>query len=165
MSTFSIIMYAATALIAIFMVRWKRSNSAYRTLLSRPARDILHLYRSLPVDSRVTGEWELKQTLYALDVTNGGRSKVKAHFMDSSWAESHYSFSRQHYGCNGYRCKMGGYLEIKEELTHIKTAIAEREQKIKEITVAKMMPDVTGITERLRQERYLIQTVTKEISE
>lgn len=144
---------------------WKREHSVNRALLSRPARDTIREYHSLPVDSRVMGEWELRQALHALDVTHGGRSAVNKHFRTYSYDGSNYSFKQHHARCYSiHSCNLRGYLDIVGGIRDIKKSLAEREQAMKTSAVAGSLENVEHIAKRLREENSLITQITKELA-
>src|SRR6478735_7285473 len=138
--------------------------------LSRPARDTLRLYRSLPADNRVVSEWEIKSSLAALDTkANNNHKQIEKHFSRMGWETSKYTFPQPTDKCSHLErkysgsCFYHGYTDMYREMKLVQQSLSEREREIALNRVSSALNDVSAITARFRQERELIDDVTKEI--
>lgn len=134
-------------------------------LLSRPARDIIRFYRALPVDNRVGSLAELYRTLHSLDIYNGGCWKVNEHFLKNNYSGASWDFGKDHW-CDSRRCgRFSEYDALIREIHAIHESIAQRNEAIRQSSTEHAIETAKSITERLRDERRLMDEVTKEISQ
>lgn len=127
-----------------------------RSELSWPAQQILKKYHALPEANRPYTN--VVPMLKALDVKNGGKKKIDAHFRHSGPDYSYWGW------CNCYNCNFGEYKPMVKALNEINEALAEQQRKIEIAGVAGGLEEATRFMEELRREKKIITETTKELT-
>lgn len=138
--------------------RRKYSLSRSKVLpLSWPSRQILALHNTIPSENLPYGN--IYNMLLALDAKHAGWA-ITEHFSRRSYDGRVYNMNR----CPSTRCEFVEYHFLYNELTSIQEALAEQAHKLKIAGLAGTLTEVEEFTQRLREERDLINSVTKQLT-
>lgn len=127
--------------------------------LSWPAQQILNKYNSLPVENRPYDN--IVDLLSALDVKHG-RKEADGHFKDYGYYTWNCDCWRYRYGDN--KCKYQEYKDILDLVQEIADALAEQKHALAVAQVQHHLEDIKTLTERLRGEKEIVTSVTKELT-
>lgn len=124
--------------------------------LSWPSKQILNYYNQLPKENRPLPD--IVPMLRALDIKNDG---VNNHFTHHD-----YDSSRKSWDCCYDRqfCMGKEYHKLRENIHSIQASIKDQQLALKMKGVEGDLENVQMLTERLREEREIIDSVTKELT-
>lgn len=128
--------------------------------MSAASKQIYNAYNKLPAESRTYGD--IANVLRALDVKHGV-AKVNTHFQDDYSTRFNWSHSCNRYSYDKRRCPMSEYTQINESISDIVKARAEQKHAMQVAAIAGDLNEVEQVIARLREERNLLMSVTKEL--
>lgn len=133
--------------------------------LSWPAQQIVEDYAKVPAANRPYAN--IEYLLSALDIKHGRRA-VNNHFAERCYGRggsgTYLKFSWK-CGCYQHRpCTFPEYKDLYKGIILIQESLAKQAHAMKISGVADGLTAVEDLTERLRQENELINTVTKELT-
>lgn len=175
------IIFAVLLLIAVITGGFKvRSELGYRQTyglpssegkeLSYPARWLLEQYYELPEANRPYGD--MKRIVRALDVKHGVDT-MNSHFAGYKYVSGRQrpDWSNGWTGSNCYehnntnpRCKGKDYLELRNAMNDISEALGEQEYALALAGVQDGIGEAKSLMEKFREEKELINKVTKELT-
>lgn len=170
-----IFLYAIMCVVILCLagVRVKRELNSRKTYnlslaesknMSWPAKEILQGYHQLPVASRPIPN--ISSVVSALDVKHGGAASVNEHFTvrnrnyDGTYNTS-YSWNHSCYS----RCDMSKYREIFSEISSVSEAVKQQEYAQQVASVSGGLEASQDLIARLREEREIVKSVTKALSQ
>lgn len=132
--------------------------------LSWPAKQLLTEFNALPKANRPYTN--MHRVVTALDVKHGV-SEANSHFGERRHYYDGASGVRHHW--NAHRCYYRGckfieYQELHDGMVEIREALEAQAHALKMASVSGMLDEVKELTQRMREESNLIETVTKEIT-
>lgn len=134
------------------VVHHRESKETSYHIFSDPARAIIRRYDELPAEHKL--DINIKAVLRAMDIKHGV-SLVNEHF------------NSRYYQLDWHSCEHKGFKEYRDmarEIEYIQYALAERERQLAISEVQHDLDQIKVVTAALRQERQLIQQVTKELT-
>lgn len=130
--------------------------------MSLAGKQLLKEYDALPAEHRP--DIDLKAIVEALDIKYPDISKLNYHFAADfnldrvSWTRHE---SRLH---DRNRCPYSEYMNLHNEIQGIQKELAAREHKLKLAGVQHSLDELSVVTQRLREERQIIASVTRELT-
>lgn len=154
---------AALTLRVMFVVgrnlRFKAVHGFKRKSLSTASWEIIREYKALPEDNRPFANIYL--LLHALDVKHD-IDQVKYHF------RRHYDHSSFTWECDCKRwhrkCSYREYIDLHVAIEEVRLALEKQQHALQMAAVAYHFDAIKELTDRLRDEKNLINTVTRELT-
>lgn len=144
-------------------IREHRSNQKIATVpkkapMSNAAKRLVKEFNALPSASRPL--FDMEELVKALDIKHGDIEKIDNHFYDYPHDFTWKCMCRQH----NRACRYPDYQNLHLEIEGIGKALAEQEHALKVAGVQASLDQIQELTQTLRQERELIESVTKELT-